>query len=118
MALGTIPFFLQQLAYQLPLLLVYLAGAIAAAVMMRSHRTASLLCLVGCVTSLLTILALTGIQGWLFEARTREAWPVMRYSQAMTLVGLVGAILRPIGVALIVIAVFIGRKPFPSGPES
>lgn len=118
MAQGTIPFFLQQLAYQLPMVLVFLAGAIAAGMMMRYHRMASLLCLAGCVTSLLTILALTGIQGWLFEARLREAWPVTPYSQAMALVGLVGAILRPIGLALIVIAVFIGRKPSLPVPEA
>lgn len=111
MAPETIPFFLQQLAYQLPLLLVYLAGAIVAALMMRRNRAAALLCLVGCAVSLLTILAVTGLQGWLNGARLRADWPMARYAQAMTMVGLMGAILRPVGVALILVAVFVGRTP-------
>jgi len=109
MANGISNFLLQQLAYQAPLLLVYAAGLIASAVMLRRARTASILCLMGCGISILTLLALSGVQAWLFDARSREAWPVARHMQALSMIGLVGAILRPIGLALILVAVFIGR---------
>jgi len=102
-------FLLQQLAYQLPILLVFLGGAIAAAVMLRRHRTASVLCLLGCAISIVTILVVTGLQGWLFGARLKEGWTMARYAQGMSVVGLAGAILRPIGLALVLVAVFVGR---------
>lgn len=111
----TISYLLQQLAYQLPSLFIYVAGGIAAAVSLKRHRASSLLCLAGCVVSLLTIVALTGIQAWLFGARLGEGWSMARYGQAMSVVAMGGAILRPIGLVLIMVAVFIGRKqPAPS----
>jgi hypothetical protein len=106
----TISHLLQQLAYQLPALFIFVAGGIAAAVSVRRHRASSVLCLVGCVVSLLTIFAITGIQAWLFGARQSEGWTMARYGQAMSLVAMAGAVLRPIGLALILVAVFIGRK--------
>ncbi len=106
----TVSYILQQLAYQLPALFIYVGGGIAAAVNLRRQRASSVLCLIGCVVALMTILALTGIQAWLFGARQSGMWPMARYGEVMSLVAMAGAVLRPIGLVLILVAVFIGRK--------
>jgi hypothetical protein len=106
----TFPFLLQTLLRQVPLLLIYGAGAVGAAFLLGRHRAPALVCLAGCAVGILTILILSGAEAWVLAARMREGWTAMRYGQAMSVVGLVGAVLRPLGLALVMAAVFIGRK--------
>ena len=112
-----IPVLLRQFLHQLPTLLVFLVGGIAAALYLNRLRAPALLCLIGCAVSLLTILVLTGLQGWMLGARMRDGWSMARYGQAMTLLGMAGAVLRSIGLGLILAAVFAGRTAPAPSPE-
>jgi hypothetical protein len=95
---------------QVPVLLIYAVGAVAAGFLLGRQRAPALLCLIGCALSIVTILVLSGAEAWVVAAHAREGWTAMRYGQAMALVGLAGAVLRPLGLALVVVAVFVGRK--------
>jgi hypothetical protein len=100
----------QQLAYSLPQLLVYLAGLILAIIFFRKYSTSALLVLCGSVVLLLTSLGQTFIQFYLFRARVESGWSAAGYARMLSIVFVVASILRALGLALWLAAVFAGRK--------
>lgn len=114
---------LQQLAYQAPVLLVYLVGLALGLATLRRHLLASILTAVGNGLSLVITVVVAIVQACLFQARVDDDLPVERYAQLMSVVAITGSVGRAVGIALIVAAVFVGRRrPTPvdagSGPAS
>jgi hypothetical protein len=97
------PFWLQQVVFQLPGHLICLAGFIAAAVWYRRHPLASVLTMVGTGLMVVTAGATTVIQTAMVQYN-------MPHSQWMATIGILSAIGRSAGLALVLVAVFVGRQ--------
>jgi hypothetical protein len=109
----------QQLAYQVPVLLVYLIGFVLALLFFGRQPTAALLTLIGTGLLVLVTVAVVVVQAFLVQQRMEENWSVERFARLMSTVGLAGSIGRAIGLALVVAAVFVGRghtRPAIAGP--
>ena len=102
---------LQQLPYHVPHLLLYLVGLALAFVTYRKHRLPSLLVLIAMVFLIVVTIAFALIQAQLFQKRFEEDWNPAQFARALTIVGIASSICRAIGVALILTAVFVGRRP-------
>jgi hypothetical protein len=104
---------LRQLMYQSPQLLVCLIGFVLGLVYMSRHRSASLLAIWGTVLMMVTTLVAAAVHAYLLDRFLDEHWPADRYAMLSGVVAIVGSVLRGIGLALIVAAVFVGRRPAP-----
>jgi hypothetical protein len=69
-----------------------------------------MLTLCGSVILLITTIGLTFAQFYLFRSRLASGWSAAGYSQALAIVSLVANIMRALGLALWLAAVFVGRK--------
>ncbi len=105
---------LQQLGYATPMLIVCLVGIILAAVFVRKFPFPAMLTLAGCVILFLNIFAITMTQGYFIQARVESGWSAAQFSQLTMIVSAIGAIVRALGTALLVAAIFIGRKTKPA----
>lgn len=101
---------LQQLAYATPSLLVYLAAMVLAVIFIRKYPGPAILTLVAAIILLLTTVGVVFGQAFLAAQRLEYGWSAVQYSQRMYLVSIPGSILRGLGAALLVAAVFVGRK--------
>src|ERR1043166_6380754 len=101
---------LHQLAYGAPLLLVYAVGIILSAVFVRKYPFSAMLTLAGIVILFVNVIAIAALQGYFLRARIEAAWTDVQYSQMTTTVSAIGAIVRAIGSALLIAAIFVGRK--------
>jgi hypothetical protein len=101
---------LQQLGYGIPLLIVYLVCIVLAAIFVRKHPLASMLALAGAVILLVNVIAIAVIQGYFFQARITNGWTAVEYANITRVIGLIGAVVRALGSALLVAAIFVGRK--------
>ena len=101
---------LQQLGYGALLLVVYLAGIILSAVFVRKYPLPAMLTLAGCVILLVNVIALALIQGYYIQARVTNNWTAAEYGQLTTVIGTIGAVVRAIGSALLIAAIFVGRR--------
>ena len=102
---------LQQLGYAAPLLVVYLVGIVLAAIFVRKYPLPAMLTLAGCVILSINVVALAITQGYLIIARVQSGWSGPEYAQMTMVVSAIGAIVRALGSALLVAAIFVGRKP-------
>jgi hypothetical protein len=100
----------QQLAYAVPVLVVYLLGLILAVIFIKKYPGPAILTLIGIVILTATIFGISFTQAYLNEVRITSGWPFEKYSQTMSLVSLTGSIMRALGSALLVAAIFVGRK--------
>ena len=105
---------LHQLAYGAPLLLVYALGIILSAVFVRKYPFTAMLTLAGTVILFVNVIAIAALQGYFFRARVEAAWTDVQYSQMTTTVSAIGSIVRAIGSALLIAAIFVGRKVKPT----
>jgi len=105
----SINYIAQQLLYQTPVFLAALLGVVLSFIFIRRHKSAAFLTLLASATiiigSLLVILAQAYLFSMMNMTMTRSS-----FGQVMTIVGWVGAFFRGLSIALLVIAVFIGRK--------
>ncbi len=106
-------YLVQQLAIQLPVFLVYLAGAILGLALLDRARLPAILCATGCALMLLASLAVTSIQFVLLQRI--GVGSMAQYAMMSSAVGFVGMLARTVGTALVVAAVFIGRRRGPDG---
>lgn len=107
-------FLLQQLPYQLPILMVCLGGFALAAILLNKHFHAAGLTMVGTGLLIFAIVAVMLAQ-WILV----QPGNIQNGRQLMQGVALVGSLLRALGTAIIVAAVFVGRSqptPFASPP--
>src|SRR5262245_39511492 len=98
----------QQLGYGALLMLVYLVGIVLSAGFVRKYPLPAMLTLAGCVILLVNVIALAVIQGYFIQARITNGWTAAEYSQVTMVIGLIGAIVRAIGSALLIGAIFVG----------
>jgi len=106
-------FLIQQLPYQLPMLLVCLGGFAVAAIFLNRHFNAAALVMVG--TALLILAALGVMIGQFMLLQGGN--PSSR--QLMQVVAVLGSLMRALGTAVIIAAVFVGRSqptPFQNSP--
>lgn len=101
---------IQQLGYGAPLLFVYLVGIVLAAVFVRKYPLPAMLTLAGAVILAVNVFALALIQGYFINARIQAGWTVQEYTQITMVVSAIAAIVRAIGTALLIGAIFVGRK--------
>lgn len=105
---------LQQLGYATPLLIVYLVGIVLSAVFVRKYPFPAMLTLAGTLILFVNVIALALVQGYFIYSRVQSGWTVQEYSQISTIVSAIGAIVRALGSALLIAAIFVGRKNKPT----
>ena len=103
-------YFFQQIVYAGPVLLVYLIGVVVSIIFLRQHPVPSLLALCGLLILFLTGVFILVAQGYLVRLRVEAAWTIARYSQMSMVITIVGTVFRTLGSALVVAAIFTGRK--------
>lgn len=101
---------LQQLGYSTPLLIVYLIGILLSAVFVRKYPFPAMLTLAGSAILFVNQIAITLLQGYLINARVESGWTPEQYTQLMMIVAVIGNIVRAIGTALLIGAIFVGRS--------
>lgn len=104
-------YLLQQFAYASPQILVYLAGVALGIFFIKKYRTAAMLVLGGSVILLITTIGQTLLQFYLFRARVSYGWSAAGFAQVLSIVAVLTSLMRAVGLALWLIAVFIARKP-------
>ena len=104
------PYVLQQLGYSTPLLIVYLVGVVLSAVFVRKYPFPAMLTLAGSAILFVNQIAIVLIQGYLIKARVESGWTPEQYTQLLIIVSVVGNIVRAIGSALLIGAIFVGRS--------
>ena len=103
-------FLLNQFAYQAPLLLVSLVGLIIAAVNRNRCPTPALLTMLGCGLIFLVGLAQPVISSIFWQQLREGELTPEQYTRMMGIIGIVVSCTRAVGVALVIVAVFMGRS--------
>jgi hypothetical protein len=106
----TTSYLFQQLAYSAPQLIVYVLGIILAAIFIRKYPGPALLTLLATIILLVTTLGLALAQGSIMRLRFESGWTITQYSQVMSVLSIVASILRALGLAVLLAAVFFGRQ--------
>ena len=101
---------LQQLGYGSPLLIVYLIGIILSAVFVRKYPFPAMLTLAGAAILFVNLIAIALVQGYLISGRVASGWSPEQYTQLMTITLVIGGIVRAIGTALLIGAIFVSRS--------
>ena len=99
-----------QLAGQIPLLLVYVGGIIAAAALSRRSGLAATLAIFGLAVLLLVAVGAPMIQNYLVFMRSGGTMTSAQMGQVFFITGIVFSFLRAGGTVLLLIAVFVGRE--------
>ena len=100
----------QQLAYAAPALIVYLVGMVLAVIFIRKYPGPAILTLLATVILLVTTIGTALAQVYFMRLRVESGWTTARYGQMMSVVSIAGSMLRALGLALWLAAVFVGRK--------
>jgi hypothetical protein len=67
-------------------------------------------CLLGCGVMLLAALVMAGVQATLMQSRGSDHGSILRYASMMSMVSLLGSVLRAGGLCLVIAGVFMGRN--------
>jgi hypothetical protein len=106
--MSSTPIVFQQLLWQLPHLLVYLAGLILAIVFHQRAPRAAMLTMVGTGVMLILAIGVPFLQMTLINQRT--AGNAGNISTMMSVVSFTSGLIRAIALGLIIAGVFVGRK--------
>ena len=118
MSESSVSYLLQQLLYQAPMFLVYLAGLILALVYLGRHPAAAGLTLAACGLLLVTALGVSIAQASLIEMRESQGWDLQKYGMVMSGIGFGGSLVRALALAMLLVAVFVGRKTSSGSKEA
>lgn len=102
--------YLGVLARQIPTFLVYLVGLILALVWMRKHPKVSVFFIIAIVILFLNSVTLLWINLWLPAYWRTQGSPIADMYFFLTIVGVVGDLIRAGAFVLILLAVFSGRS--------
>jgi hypothetical protein len=102
-------YLVQQLSYQLPVLLVCLVGFVLAFMFLRSYPSAFILMALGTGLLVLTGVAVVVVQAYLRQQQEVGQWTNAKFAELMFLVGTAGSVGRAVGTALVIAAAFVGR---------
>jgi hypothetical protein len=103
-------FLIQQLAYSGPVIIVYLVGVGLAVTFMKKYPVPALLTLLAMIMLLGNIFGVTFVQAYLIRARLGSGAPMSSYNTMQSMISILGTIMRAVGSALLLAAVFLGRK--------
>ncbi len=106
----TTSFLVQQLAYSSLAIVVYLVGLVLAVIFIKKYPVPAILTLLAAVILLVNVLGTAGAQTYLMRLRFESNWTIAQYGDMMSLVSIIGSISRALGSALLLAAVFVGRK--------
>ena len=101
---------IQQLAYAGPVILVYLVGLILAVIFIKKYPVPAILTLLAMIVLLGTIFGVAFAQTYLIRARLGSGGSMASYATMQSMVSLIGIVMRALGSALLLAAVFVGRK--------
>jgi hypothetical protein len=101
---------IQQLAYSIPVFIVYLVSIVLALIFIRKYPMPAILTLAAGLVLLVTTFGVTFAQSYFSAARLMYGGSQLQYSQRLSLVSIPGSILRGLGTALLLAAVFVGRQ--------
>jgi hypothetical protein len=107
---------LQQLVYQLPVLLVYMAGMIFATQFLKRYRVASILTLLATGTLIFAAIGTSAAQAYLIGSQGRTGLSAVQIGQMLSIIGIASSVLRAAAFGLLISAVFVGRDT--QSPES
>jgi uncharacterized membrane protein len=110
METATLTYLVSQLAYQAPVMFVYLIGMALGLAFFRRCAVPAMLCFVGCSLLLLTTLVVAGMQAEILQQQSGGALPPYRIGQLMSAVGIAGSGVRAVGFGLLISGVFVSRK--------
>ena len=112
---STFNYFMQQMLYQLPTLLAAVIGVVLSLIYLKRYRLPSVLALLGSATVIISGLIVTIAQGYFFSARFSSlAMTSQNYVQFANVIGWIGAFVKGVAIALLIVAIFIGRKAAPT----
>ncbi len=111
------PFWIQQLAYRVPALLIYLIAFVLAIVYWNRARTASLLTMLGALISGVTSIGFAVLQSVLMQSVVDGGSGAADRAQMMSALGMTSSCAHSIGLALFVTAIFVGRHQYQREPE-
>lgn len=100
----------QQLTVQAPMMLIYGVSIIFCLVFVRRYPLPAALAIFGLATGLVTAIGYVLIYTYLTQLREEQAWDVPRFAGAVQVLSVVATGGRGLAVALLVAAVFVGRK--------
>ena len=102
---------LTQLGYNSPLLNRLPGGHRSVGrVSSRSTALPAMLTLAGTVILFVGVIAIAIAQGYSVRARVESGWTPDQYNEVLVTIGAIGGVVRAIGTALLIGAIFIGRK--------
>jgi len=103
-------FLIQQLAYAGPVIVVYLVGLVLAVIFIKKYPVPAILTLLATIILLGNIFGIAFAQEYFIRARLVSGGSMASYSTMMSAVSLIGSIMRALGSALLLAAVFVGRN--------
>jgi hypothetical protein len=108
---STFDYFIKQMLYQTPTLLAAVIGVVLSLIYLKRYRLPAFLALFGSGTVIISGLIVTIAQGYFFSARFSSlAMTSQTYVQLANVIGWIGAIVKGLAIALLVVAIFVGRK--------
>lgn len=107
-------FLISQLAYASPTLIVTFAGLILALVFIRKQTASAILTILAVLAFWVTAVGTALAQTYLFRSRMQLGWSPARYGQMSSIIAVSGSLVRALGIALLLAAVFVGRRAKPA----
>src|SRR5712692_4680757 len=98
-------FLIQQIAFAGPILVVYLVGMVTAVIFIKKYPVPAILTLVAIIILLGNIFGVAFAQAYFLRVGRFQS-----YNTIMSVVAIIGSIMRAVGSALLLAAVFVGRK--------
>jgi hypothetical protein len=111
----TLSYILSHLTASAPGLLVVFLGMVVSLFFLRRCPLPALLTVLACGVFLATGLAMIFIQAWLFNQQQEAGWDAAETARLMSSIGIGGNVLRATALALLILAVFVGRTAPASG---
>src|SRR5262245_24611551 len=99
-----------QILYQLPMLLVYIAGIVLAIAFWGRQPRASMFALIGTAILLAVSILAPIVSNLSFQYWFRSSRPSSQYSTAMGVLAVIWVLVRASGYGLLFAAVYVGRR--------
>lgn len=103
-------YWMSQISYQAPTLLVCLVAFVLAVMNMSRAKVPCILALIGACLLVATAIGVAVIQGILIEGRANPGNNAIDTTRLMSIVGIVGSCLRAVSLGFWVAAIFAGRS--------
>ena len=103
-------YLLSQLGAQVPTMLVLAIATALAFIFLRRAFLASMLTLAGVIVILATKVGVAVVQSSLIDSRESSGYSSEELGRLMAMIGFTGACVHALGLALLVAAIFVGRR--------